>query len=404
MDCQAKVDCSAGRIAGVLLYAVATLLLSNEWVSKPAVYAQQNSASDSSSAGNATESPLLKYRILNKEVYDVPIKTQIMLEVLASENVTKEGVRVLLKDLCRQCLSERGFKYHGGRPTHVFIYVYPTKEHQASGTGLWLGMLSKAGANDEPRVDINEDFIEKLDDPPVMKFGYSEVERKSVFRLLVDVERKADEEAEGEYPLEPEKHLKVGSHIVLAKRTPLMPEMEPEDPMEALAKVKEISAGVSVEVVAVSKDKHGTRCYGVRLMGGDESEIASGWINSIALIGQMKFDRKVQLKQQSSLFEHLKKQYEDALGRELGLTEEQFDEISSEGLDKYWPFYPPPKLVSPYRVWTDDTGKYRQEAKYVSNDRRAVKLRHRDGREVEVPLERLSESDRKWIEAQAKVD
>jgi hypothetical protein len=376
--------------------------LANGWISESAIYAQQVVSHEPPSRGDGSQSPLPEYRILDKEVYDVPIKTQIRLDVLASANVTPEGLRKLLLDLCRQTLSERGFKYHEGRPTHVFIYVYPTEEHQASGSGQWLGMLSKPGTDEEPRVALNEDFIEQLDDPPVEKFGYSENERKSVFRLLVDIETNADDEAEAEYPLEPEKHLKVGSDIVLTERTPLMPEMEPQDPMEALAKMKQILAGVSVKVIEVSKDRHGTRWYGVKVIGHDGSEIASGWINSIALIGQLQIDLKTQLKKQSSLFDHLKKQYEESLGRELGLTGEQLDEISSEGLEKYWPFYPPPKLISPYRIWTDNKGKHRQEAKYVSNERDSVKLRHRDGRVVEVPLERLSESDRRWIEAQAK--
>jgi hypothetical protein len=378
--------------------------LANGWISESAIYAQQVVSHEPPSRDDGSQSPLPEYRILDKEVYDVPIKTQITLDVLTSANVTPQGLRKLLLDLCRNALGERGFKYHEGRPTHVFIYIYPTEEHQASGSGQWLGMLSKTGTDEEPTVVLNEDFIEQLDDPPIEKFGYSESERMSVFRLLVDIERKADDEAEAEYPLEPEKNLKVGSDMVLIERTPLMPEMEPQNPMEALAKMKEIPAGVSVEIIEVSKDKHGTRWYGVKVVGQGGSKIASGWINSIALIGQLQVDLKAQLKKQSSLFEHLKKQYEEALGRELGLSEEQLDDISSEGLEKYWPFYPPPKLISPYRVWTDNAGKHRQEAKYVSNDHEAVTLRDRDGRKVEVPLERLSESDRRWVEAQAKVD
>jgi len=286
----------------------------------------------------------------------------------------------------------------------VFIYIYPTEEHQASGSGQWLGMLSKTGTDEEPTVVLNEDFIEQLDDPPIEKFGYSESERMSVFRLLVDCERKGDEEAQQEYPDDPATSLKVGTELLLTEETNLMREMEPIDPWDAIAQMQRISAGVRVSVTEVSKDKRGTRWYGVKIMGDDGSVIANGWISSVALIGQFQQDFKERIQKQIGLAERLTQQYKQELGKEFGLTEKQLKEISVEGLEKYWPFYPPPKLISPNRMWTDNAGKHRQEAKYVSNDHEAVTLRHRDGRKVKVPLERLSESDRRWVEAQAKPD
>jgi len=52
-----------------------------------------------------------------------------------------------------------------------------------------------------------------------------------------------------------------------------------------------------------------------------------------------------------------------------------------------------------YRTWTDNTGTFAIEAKYVGEEGENVRLvRKTDGKEVKVPLARLSEADRKFVE------
>ncbi len=52
-----------------------------------------------------------------------------------------------------------------------------------------------------------------------------------------------------------------------------------------------------------------------------------------------------------------------------------------------------------FRVWTDSTGTFALVAKYVDADDTHVRLqRKKDGKEIKVPLERLSETDRKTAE------
>jgi hypothetical protein len=52
-----------------------------------------------------------------------------------------------------------------------------------------------------------------------------------------------------------------------------------------------------------------------------------------------------------------------------------------------------------FRTWTDATGKFSIEAKFVGEDGDAVRLVKQDGTELKVPLAKLSESDRKYVES-----
>lgn len=60
----------------------------------------------------------------------------------------------------------------------------------------------------------------------------------------------------------------------------LMPELDPEDPMKALEKVRQIQPGAVALVVSVA-DRDGQDWYEVRFPGTD----VEGWINATNLIG-----------------------------------------------------------------------------------------------------------------------
>lgn len=55
-----------------------------------------------------------------------------------------------------------------------------------------------------------------------------------------------------------------------------------------------------------------------------------------------------------------------------------------------------------YRTWTDDSGTFSIEAKYVGDQGQSVRLLRKDGKEVQVPLSRLSEADRNFVEQQRR--
>ena len=75
--------------------------------------------------------------------------------------------------------------------------------------------------------------------------------------------------------------LVVGESYRFSGKVPLMPELDPADPIAAIRRVIEITPGSVVRVVETA-DQRGTPWYGVMLA---RSESTTGWINSTALIG-----------------------------------------------------------------------------------------------------------------------
>jgi len=79
--------------------------------------------------------------------------------------------------------------------------------------------------------------------------------------------------------------LKQGEKWAISKETPLMPEIAPSNPMEALEKIKYIPAENYIIIVSV-REKENNTWYEVKVLNQNNNLIGKGWINSIALIGQ----------------------------------------------------------------------------------------------------------------------
>ncbi len=79
--------------------------------------------------------------------------------------------------------------------------------------------------------------------------------------------------------------LAVNLEYRLSKRTPLMPEFEPRDPLEAIGRMRHIPAGGQINVVSVRK-KRGYTWYQVKATDGAGKGLGMGWINATALLGQ----------------------------------------------------------------------------------------------------------------------
>jgi len=54
------------------------------------------------------------------------------------------------------------------------------------------------------------------------------------------------------------------------------------------------------------------------------------------------------------------------------------------------------------RTWKDKSGKFSIRAELVESDGTAVKLKREDGQVIKVPVDRLSDEDRKFLESQEK--
>jgi len=83
-------------------------------------------------------------------------------------------------------------------------------------------------------------------------------------------------------------NLKIGQAYVVSKQTPLMPSHSPADPLLAIQQMKQIPKGGRFKVLEVYKEKANPwyPWYKVTAFNQRTEQIGTGWINSIALLGQ----------------------------------------------------------------------------------------------------------------------
>ncbi len=282
-----------------------------------------------------------RYSVLNEEVHDVPIKTQVVLNILVSGEISEAGLKALLNQLYSSIKVRRGFKYHDC-PTNIYIYVFTSKERAESGMGQWVAMLQKSYDDIKPTISINERQIVQLRAKPEERFDLSEEKRKEIWEELLLSEDRARKEAEQQYPLDPTQSLRVGQVFELSKETPLMPELEPADPMAAMQRVLRLPPRTSIKILGVGM-KQQTLWYSVEATSPSKSSSAGGWINSITLMGQGPVDTNQQLEKQVELEKHAREKHEKDIAKKYGLTLEQLHEIYLEGIVKDWAF---PKAAS----------------------------------------------------------
>ena len=79
--------------------------------------------------------------------------------------------------------------------------------------------------------------------------------------------------------------LETGKTYSVSKTTPLMPELNPSDPIAAMNKMKELTAESRIKILSV-KSKSNTPWYEVNAFDKSDKSVGKGWVNSTALIGQ----------------------------------------------------------------------------------------------------------------------
>jgi hypothetical protein len=136
-----------------------------------------------------------QYEILSREVYDIPLKTQVSISLLVTPTIRRDDLVAALEDVYKRTADETGFKYHHV-PSHIFIYAYPSREHAASGMGQWLGMVERVGDQDAAHLTVADDRLASNLLPREVKFGITEEDRRSIFQEIVRSEDRAASEAE----------------------------------------------------------------------------------------------------------------------------------------------------------------------------------------------------------------
>ena len=162
-----------------------------------AVILSLSGCGDSQQQGTSgKDAPMPTYDVVDRGTYDAPIKTQIELHAVVSGTLTELGLKQLLQKLYDEANATRGFKYHRGKPTHVFIYLYTSRDHFKSGMGQWIAMLSKVGEGSRIETKVKTELIAQLDAKPEVKHGFPESKRKEIFRAIVTAEHRADADAQ----------------------------------------------------------------------------------------------------------------------------------------------------------------------------------------------------------------
>lgn len=141
------------------------------------------------------------YSVLNEDVYDISLKTQVELNILVSGEISETGLQALLNKLYTSTKAKKGFKYHSS-PTNIYIYAFTSKERFESGMGQWIAMLQQSPGDAKPRIDIKKRQIDQIGAKPEKRFGLSEIQRIDIWKESIVVEDKAWQEAEKRYPLD----------------------------------------------------------------------------------------------------------------------------------------------------------------------------------------------------------
>lgn len=182
---------------GFLIVAVVTVPPDSAQVGKKG---EQKTADSSKKEIQQAKVTLPKYIVLDKDIYDAPVKTQVTMNILVSGEISELGLRALLNRLYSEIKTKKGFKYHDS-PTNIYIYAFTSRDRAESGMGQWIAMLLKSYDDKKPSISINERQITALGVQPKVKFGLTEKERKQIWSELVETEDRATEESEQKYPL-----------------------------------------------------------------------------------------------------------------------------------------------------------------------------------------------------------
>jgi ribosomal protein S10 len=153
----------------------------------------------SQSANAGPSAAHLQYQILSREIYDIPLKTQVSIALLVPADIRRDDLVAVLQEVYQTTSTETGFKYRRV-PSHIFIYAYPSREHAASGMGQWLGMIDRVGEQDVAHLTVSEERLAVHATPPQARFGLTEEKRKLVFQEIVEAEDRAAKEAEARHP------------------------------------------------------------------------------------------------------------------------------------------------------------------------------------------------------------
>ncbi len=174
---------------------------------------QNESVQNKNDKESSTKTNLPEYKIVNEDIYDAPVKTQIVRHIFVKEGITEENLRKLLDYQFKVLSRRKGFQYHD-TPTNIYIYLYDSIEKAEAGQGLWIGMSELSYGDTKPSITIRTKQIELRNKQPEIKFGMSESIRKKVFKEIAWAEKRAMDEAVKRFPSDIKKQIAIENELV----------------------------------------------------------------------------------------------------------------------------------------------------------------------------------------------
>lgn len=89
-----------------------------------------------------------KYIEVENKVYDIPVKSQIVIRLVLKDSITRQNISEILEKEFRW-EKDRSMKYNNPA-THIFIYLYADSTDWKKNGGAWLGMKSRIANEDNP--------------------------------------------------------------------------------------------------------------------------------------------------------------------------------------------------------------------------------------------------------------
>ena len=143
------------------------------------------------------------YRIVDRKLHDSVAKTQVQLRAVVSGDLDSLRLRATLLEIYYEAQKTSSFKNNtrwtkNGRPSHVLVHLFPSEEHFEHGF-RWAAMLAKTPAS-AVEITIQEDMVMLLKGKPEINGGFSEFDRRRLFKELYRIEGLAMKKAEAKYP------------------------------------------------------------------------------------------------------------------------------------------------------------------------------------------------------------
>jgi hypothetical protein len=167
--------------------------------------------------------PDIPHTILKDDVSETPGKAQVTENLLVHPDITEVDLRTLLERRYELASQRSGFRYHE-HPTVVAIYAYPSREHAGSGMGQWVGMLLQTSSDSVPMIAIHPSVGKPSTKEE--RFGLTEVQRRDVYKRIVEAEDRGQVDAELKHPTDYVRQARLASELSEANKDALAKELK----------------------------------------------------------------------------------------------------------------------------------------------------------------------------------